>query len=261
MEGAEILVLFSLFALFSWMVWWANSVVDTRPAPRHGEQLVIYLSPLGNALGLALLLPLLTPASWPAWYTRIACGWSVGTLCLNLASLALPFWGLSARQDVAERHNRPAAWAIAGVQTAITLGFAIAASSGAPAASIVGLLGIGLLSTLMLFALWGILEWCIGVSEAITIDRDCGAVLRFVALLVGLALLVGRACASLVAGYAGEKGCLTAAAPVALLAASLPVEWFCVRTPNALSRRPRSRDIVLAAVYLIGSIVLLCVTK
>src|SRR5262249_20408154 len=133
-------------------------------------------------------------------FADLAVFYALGTLVVAGAAWALPWLGLSPLDDVAERRNRPAGWAILGAQVGLTLAYGLATGGTGPRAVQSGWAppGVGLMGVLVLFALWAPLEKLLGFSEAITVDRDGGAACRLAALLVALGLPVGLALPDLV---------------------------------------------------------------
>ena len=110
--------------------------------------------------------------------------------------LALRFTGapgISVRDDVIERRNRPAAVAIGGAMIGCTFTFAGGNIGDGPGWWVV-LFSSGL-ATVTLFVLWIILDAAGHVVDAITIDRDVAAGVRLGGFLVGQGLILGRAVA------------------------------------------------------------------
>src|SRR5262249_23316415 len=149
-------------------------------------------------------------------------------LWLGGISTFLPLFGLSPREDVVERRNHPAAWAISGALVGLTLCFAGAVGSADPAEEMLSEVPRGLLATLALLLLWAILERLASPSEAITVERDGGAAWRLAGVLIALGLLLGQAFADGTANPGPVRSVLEFAAPLALLLVATGVE-FAVR--------------------------------
>ncbi len=118
---------------------------------------------------------------------------ALGALWLGLAIAVLPFWGLSARDDVIERQNLAAAYSISGALLGVTLCFGGGNIGNGPGWQAV--VYSALLSTGGLFLLWLGLEALTGVSAAVTIDRDRASGLRLAGFLVAISLVLGWAVA------------------------------------------------------------------
>jgi hypothetical protein len=101
--------------------------------------------------------------------------------------------GVTLRDDLLERGNAAAAYAIAGAMVALTLCFAGSNVGDGPGWWVVGF--AALLSTGGLFVLWCALDRISGLGEAITIDRDAASGLRAAGYLIGFGVILGRAVA------------------------------------------------------------------
>src|SRR4051812_38587589 len=90
-----------------WLLWYVSLVPVTRLASSHADRALLYLAPL---LCLALMPLCLLGRGWAAQAgpgaVLLCC--ANGMTCVLLASWVFPLLGLSARDDVAERRNRPA---------------------------------------------------------------------------------------------------------------------------------------------------------
>jgi hypothetical protein len=171
---------------------------------------------------------------------------------LALVIWVVPWLGLSPVDDVAERRNVPAGWAIAGAALGLSLAYGCAAAGvlEAPVPWIPAAAGI--VSMLAVLPLWGILEKLAGYSEAITVERDAGAACRLAAVLPALGVLVGRVLPTLWAGDGAARALAALGGPAVLLLTAVLVEWW--RRPRAQSGGPLPAvDVVLALFYLGGA--------
>jgi uncharacterized membrane protein YjfL (UPF0719 family) len=100
---------------------------------------------------------------------------------------------LSWRDDVIERNNLAASFAIGGAFLGTALSFAGANIGEGPGAGAV--IFCGLLSTGALFALWMAVSALTRLDEAITVDRDLPAGLRCAGYLIAAGFVLGRAVA------------------------------------------------------------------
>jgi hypothetical protein len=185
-------LLLAVGAIILWGAWYVSVAQVTPLASSHHDRLALYLAPplcllaLAGAVAVQDLLAPLFPGS-----AALFC-WGLWAVVLAVLAHGLPWLGLSPRDDVAERRNRPAAWAVAGALAGLTLACGGAVVAAAVLASPLPLLWPALaLGTFL--ALWGLFQSLTGVSDKITVDRDRGAALRLAVLLPALGLLVGAA--------------------------------------------------------------------
>lgn len=248
-------------ALLTWCFWVRSIVRVTKLASSHGDRLALYLIPFGCEFLLVGCL------SQNGSITRQWQWYGVGSFYLSVAAVCFPFWGwgLSPRDDVAERGNRPAGWAIAGAMLALTLAFVSLAEaivmyqaslSSRPDNALRLMLGLAVLPIIPLFIFWGILEKGTNLSEAITVERDGGAALRLGAFLLGLGLLIGRSFPVLIelSLHLTEEGrvwkqSLTLLGPFALLFVAVLVE-VVRKTSSRLPGHPQVIDFVIGLFYL-----------
>ena len=123
MSGDEVAVLLAsaTLSVAVWLGWFAHSLSITRMGrPTPGRPLLVG-APIAAAA--ILLLVLLTAAShdvrnapqYIPMYLVLGAAWVGGSAKL------LPLFGISARDDVVERRNRAATWAVAGALIGVTL--------------------------------------------------------------------------------------------------------------------------------------------
>jgi uncharacterized membrane protein YjfL (UPF0719 family) len=117
----------------------------------------------------------------------------LGALWIGIVMGIPSFLGLSTRDDVLERRNPAAAYAIAGALLGFTLAFAGGNVGDGPGVEAV--VDSAFLSTVGLLALWAVAERLTHFSELITVDRDVAAGLRLAGFLVSEGLVLGRAVA------------------------------------------------------------------
>jgi uncharacterized membrane protein YjfL (UPF0719 family) len=193
MSDDEIIATFLSFAgCFGWTPWY-RSAVGRRFALDSRALKIVLFTPL--ACALILLAVLMTLAAddvrndpkYIFMYLLMGVGWA------GMSSLFFGTFGISIREDVAERHNRAAAIALAGALVGTTLAFAGANVGNGPGWWVVVICAA--LATAALFALWMLIELTTGVNEWITVERDRATALRFAGLLIALGLILGRAVA------------------------------------------------------------------
>jgi hypothetical protein len=218
-----------------WGVWYYLLVRVTPLASRRSDRLLVYALPLVPVLILAIC----AGARWlfeprPP-LDRFSVGFGGGVLWLALIEFAFPWLGLSARDDVAERRNRAAGWAMTGAQVGLTLCYAIPVALVDSDRHTLVAMRCGFLGTFALFVLWGILEWWAGLSEAITVDRDAGTALRLALFLPALGLVIGRAAITVPEALETKQLLLPHFAPLVLLLAALIVEPLCIAFHSRLA--------------------------
>ncbi|HOX02752.1 MAG TPA: hypothetical protein P5555_05610 [Candidatus Paceibacterota bacterium] len=192
-DEAFALIVGILVGIGSWMSWYyALRVVGRAVRPRGWRQ-PLALVPLVCALLLYVVL-----ARWSAEDVRTDPAYMIfymviGMAWLGLFRLPLPLAGLSVRDDVLERGNDAAAWAVSGALIGGTCCFAGANVGNGPGWWVV--LFSGLLSTATLMLLWWMAHLGSRLIEKVTVDRDCAAGVRAAGFLVGAGLMLGRAAA------------------------------------------------------------------
>jgi uncharacterized membrane protein YjfL (UPF0719 family) len=118
-----------------------------------------------------------------------------GTQWLATCVTLFPFLGISVRDDVIERNNQAAAYALSGAMAGVVGCFTGASLNGG--ADLNAILISAASATLALFGLW-ILADKAGADwvDGITIDRETGAGIRLGGLLAALGLGLGSAASS-----------------------------------------------------------------
>jgi len=128
-----------------------------------------------------------TNAIYIFMYFALGLGWVCAALWL------FPYFGLTMRDDVTERANPGAAYAIAGGAIGLTLCYAGGNIGEGPSWVVVVICAS--LSTLGFFALWYVLNLVTNITENITIGRDTATGIRLGAFFIAAGLLLGRAVA------------------------------------------------------------------
>lgn len=174
-----------------------------------------------------------------------------GLAVVGLSVHLLPFVGLDARSDVAERGNAAAGWAVGGAVIGGTLAFAGGNVGDGPGWWVVGFCAV--LAIGVWLALFALADRIGGLVERITVDRDPSTGLRAGALLVSLGLVLGRAVAGdwssapeTVSDFARTGW---PAVPIALFAGGIE-RWWAPRTDA--SGVP-DRDSLFAAVVVLAA--------
>jgi len=193
MSEDEIVACFISFAaMFGWTPWYRSAVGRRFALDARAISIVLFMP---FACALILLTVLMTLAAddvrndpkYIFMYMLMGIGW------VGMSSLFFGTFGISVREDVAERHNRAAAIALAGALVGTMLAFAGGNVGNGPGWWVVAICAF--LSTAALFALWMLIELTTGVNEWVTVERDRATALRFAGLLIALGLILGRAVA------------------------------------------------------------------
>ena len=194
MSGDEVVVLMVSIgvAALAWGWWYATMRVSVL-AVRNAGRSIFILSPVACLAMLFLVLwwwaadDVRYSGTYLTFYTAMGAAW------VGLCALWLKLFGISPRDDVLERQNLAAAFAIAGALAGITFSFAGANVGNGPGWWVV-VFSAGL-STLAFFGVWVVVECLTGVSELVTVERACSAGLRLGGFLAATGMILGRAVA------------------------------------------------------------------
>lgn len=252
MSDDEILITcLSFIAAAACWIHWYYFAVRRRFVVDAGASKIAVAAPLLCAVSLLAVLLTLSADDVRRDPKYILLYLLLGAAWIGAWSKFFGTFGLSLRHDVAERHNRAAAIALAGALLALTLCFAGGNIGNGPGWWVVAVCAA--LSSGALFVLWMAIEWATGVSEAVTVDRDVAAALRLAGLLIAIGVILGRA-------VAGDWFSLDATVadfwragwPAALVAgAGIVVEKFVPRAPGLLTLLAYlSAAVLYVAVYL-----------
>jgi len=196
MSGDEVLVL--VVSLIVAVLLWGKSMYETlRVRSCASSKSAIRLVPLAVPLVCAgaLYYVLRNYAShdvrdstvYTTFYMFMGAAW---------VGVAMRVWGLlgiSPRDDLLERSNFAAAFAIFGALLGLTFCFAGGNVGDGPGWWVV--VFAAFLSSGALLVLWAALERLSGLGEAITVDRDAATGLRAAGYLIGAGAILGRAVA------------------------------------------------------------------
>lgn len=179
-------------AVLAWGWWYATMRVRVLAVRNAGRSIFI----AGPVVCLVMLLLVLR--WWAADDVRYSGTYltfymAMGAAWVGFCTHWLGFFGISPRDDVLERQNLAAAFAVAGALAGITFSFAGANIGNGPGWWVV-VFSAGL-STLAFFGLWVVVECLTGVSETVTVERACNAGLRLGGFLAAAGMVLGRAAA------------------------------------------------------------------
>ena len=180
-------------AAITWGIWlFRGRRLSALMKPGPGRWALAATPPL-CALGLFAVLRWWSASDVRGDWAYLLFYQILGAAWVGLASVLLPWFGISPRDDVLERRNRAAAWALGGALLGVTACYAGANIGDGPGWWVV--VYCAALATAALFVLWFVLERIVHVSDSVTIERDGGSALRLAGFLVGSGLILGRAVA------------------------------------------------------------------
>jgi len=192
MSGDEVLVLIASLGIggLFWGLWNWHLIAVHRLLCGFSYRFLMGILPLACAGLLFVILK-----RWAAADVRDDARYllmyeALGAAWVLVATEALPYLGYSLRDDVLERRNGAAAWAIAGALVALTLCFAGGNIGNGPGWWVV--VFAAALSTAGFFGLWLVVELSARPSRAITTDRDLATGLRLAGLLTAVGIILGR---------------------------------------------------------------------
>ncbi len=227
-----VLVATSVVTAVCWIRWYLVVGLVSRSHSSQGDRLLLHLTPwicagaLWGVLRAWASFDVVGDPLYLAFYMLMGAAW------VGLAAQVLPLFGISPKEDVAERRNTGAAWAVVGALIGFTLCFAGANIGDGPGWWVV--VFAASLSTVSLGILWVLFHRATGITDHVTIDRDPASGARLGGLLVAMGMILGR-------GSAGDwHGAMATvvefleiawAAPL-LLAAALLVERSLAPSPE-----------------------------
>jgi uncharacterized membrane protein YjfL (UPF0719 family) len=116
-----------------------------------------------------------------------------GAAWLQLGLYLISLLGVGVREDVMERQNSAAGWAVNGVLIGTALCYAGANFGSGPGPEVV--IFCAALSTAFLFSFWFCLERIFRLADKLAIERDEGAGIRAGGWMLSLGLIFGVAVA------------------------------------------------------------------
>jgi hypothetical protein len=195
LDGDEVLVLIAgiIGSLVAGARWYAALArVVARPIPFVTRAALAITPPLC----LLILLPFLLhtaahevtdDAKYVLLFEALGGAW------LGLTAILCSLLGIGPRDDAIERRNPAAAIAVIGAMLGGTLIYA-GANIG-EGATIWMTIGPATLASAAWFAMWGMTEGFVGLSDTIVIDRDVASAVRLAALLIACGAILGRSVA------------------------------------------------------------------
>lgn len=187
-----VLIVSLIISVIGWGKWYFQ-LLSVSNRKSSGPRLILFLAPIAAATSLYYVLTKFASfdvkdsSAYLFFYMVVGAAWTAGALHL------FPFRGLSPRDDVAERGNSSAAWAIAGCLIGVTWAFAGANIGDGPGWWVVFFCAG--LSTIGFFLLWTLINQFGSTIEAIVVDRDVATGIRFGGLMLSIGMILGRAAA------------------------------------------------------------------
>jgi uncharacterized membrane protein YjfL (UPF0719 family) len=196
MSGDETIVLIVClaFAALTWLPWLWEGAACARLGSKLVNRWPLYVYPLDCAAILYAVLRLYASADVRNDPAYLLFYWVMGAAWVGfLARYAMPFFGLSPRDDVIERKNPAAAHAIGGALLGLTFCFAGGNVGDGPGWWVV--VFSAALSTAAFFLLWALLDRFTRLADAVTVERDPASGIRLAGYFIGSGLILGRAVA------------------------------------------------------------------
>lgn len=255
MSGDEVFVFLvaGVVALITWGRWFSN-LLTISPWVKERPRTALWIAPLISAGALFYILTSFASfdvkddSKYLVFYMVFGAAW-VGLWAKTFSAL-----GLSARDDVLERHNESAAWALAGALLGATLSFAGANIGDGPGWWVVFF--CALLSMAGFLGAWVLADGLGDAMEAITIDRDLASGIRFAGFLTASGLILGRGAAgNWVSTEEAVSTFIAIAWPVVGLAVLAGMLDKASRpTPEQPMRSVAGHGILPAVAYVVGAI-------
>lgn len=195
MAESEIFVLIVCFAVaaIGWGTWIADLARPVRLGRARHARAPLVLAAVASLVLLYLTLTVFAAADVRAAPAYLLFYEVMGAAWVGFGMRWTAWLGISTRDDVVERGNRAATWALAGAWLGLTLCFAGANIGDGPGWWVV--VFCAALASAGWVVAWLIVELGGGVSELITVERDAATGLRLAGFLIGVGLVCGRAAA------------------------------------------------------------------
>lgn len=243
-----------------WALWYWAVLPVVPPSLRFGDRRLLIITPLVCAAILYVILKKFASHDvrdapiYLCFYMVMGAAWT------GLGTLVLSFFGLSARDDVLERGNKSAAYAIAGGLIGITLCFSGGNIGDGPGWWVV--IFAAALSSSSFLVLWCVLDRLTAMADRITVERDMAAGIRLAGFFLGIGMVLGRAVAGTwVSAEATISDFVRIGWPaLLLLGIALPMEKFLRSNFHNLSQGIVLKGAVPAVGYVLIGIVILVLT-
>ena len=234
-------VLIELFIITAFVGFWKVQFLPENSLFAGRKESVAYCS-LTALCAVGVLFVLLR---WSAADVRSESGEVIFYFVFSLAGIVaaqhlFSCLGISLRDDVVERRNRAALWAVLGLIVGVSCCIAGANVGNGPGGEVVFFCAA--LSVGALLILWVLLATLAGMAEAITVERDLRAGVRAGAFLASCGAVFGTAVGGdWVSLSATLRDFIRLAWPVAAVA------FFVIALERRLNRRPLAMRISILA--------------
>ncbi|MBX3086706.1 MAG: hypothetical protein KF716_34050 [Anaerolineae bacterium] len=193
-ESEVFVVLVNLcIAFIAWAFWYwkLNSPSDIIVSPRVKGWLmavpVICTVLMWVLLGQYAASDVRDSGGYMFFYVLLGVTW------LTIGLMVFPYFGLNLTDDIINRRNAGAAFALAGAMIGLTFCY-IGGNIGEGPGWWVVVFSAGL-STAAYFGLWFVLDYVTDIMATITIERDRAASLRLAGYLIAAGIILGRSVA------------------------------------------------------------------
>ena len=234
---------FQLLLIIVVLIFWKLSFFPSNSlAGNHKTALLCLAFMSGCALLLYFVLEKWSAPSVRGDFDEVSFYLVFSLLWIVLIQSAFAFFGISIRDDVAERRNRSAGAAAAGLTIAATCCVAGANIGDGPGFEAV--LFCAVLATAYLLVLWLVIAQASGLADVITIERELGTGIRAGGWLAGTGVVIG-ACAAgdWISAAATLRDFIRCAWPLAVFACAFAL------FERSLSRRaPASRPSLASSI-------------
>ncbi|MBA4147279.1 MAG: hypothetical protein H0X66_04125 [Verrucomicrobia bacterium] len=251
------LIICLVVGAITWIKWYWEASTVAHLSSNVVDRSSLFLTPLLAALVLLGVLK-----SFAAHDVRddgqyIMLYMLMGSAWVGLTRSALGFLGLSARDDVIERKNKAAGYAVSGALLGITLCFAGGNIGDGPGWWVV--VFTAALATGTFYLLWILLHLFTSLADTVTIERDPAAGVRLAGFFVAIGLILGRAAAGdWVSAEATAEDFVKTGWPVLfVLGAAIPFEKMTLPRTDRPSSETFIYGAMPAALYIVISAVVL----
>lgn len=176
-----------------WARWYWQLLTTARLSSAFQDRKQLMITPIVAAALLFFILKKFSSYDVRDDPVYLTFYFVMGAAWLGAWRGLLSLLGISARDDVIERKNRSAAFAISGALLGIDLCFAGGNIGDGPGWWVV--VFAGGLSSGSLFLLWFLLNRFSRLADVVTIERDVAAGIRLGGFFIGSGLILGRAVA------------------------------------------------------------------
>lgn len=184
----------ALFAIFIfWTRWYSMFGFVNRLISPLSQRAVLLILPVIITAFIWHILNTLSSFDVQNNFTYLSFYLVIGLTWVGGAATMIPFFGIVPRDDMVERRNQGAMWAVTGALLGLTFCFSGGNVGDGPGWwAVFNSAGY---ATVTFFILWFTLELLTQVSQMVTVERDLAAGWRLFGFLTALGIILGRAAA------------------------------------------------------------------